>query len=117
MSIMVIHLFQTGIAMDLTNPKVTDDEKFQLCRKYFLFGWALLPFLWAVNAIWFFREAFVRPPFPQQKAMKTYVVMSGVGSLIWWAILISWIVTFVSKRAEWGELGDRLAFNIPTGAR
>jgi hypothetical protein len=69
--------------MDLTNPKVTDDDKIQLCKKYFICGFAFLPFLWAVNAVWFFREAFFRPSFPQQKTMKTYVVLSAIGSLFW----------------------------------
>lgn len=33
-------------------------------------GFGLLPFLWAVNAIWFSREAFVVPPYEQQKQIK-----------------------------------------------
>ena len=103
--------------MDLSNPKVTDDDKIQLCKKYFIAGFAFLPFLWAVNAVWFFREAFFRPTFPQQKTMKTYVVLSALGSLIWWTVLITWLAIYVNRRAEWGEFGDRISFNIPTGTR
>lgn len=33
-------------------------------------GFALLPFLWAVNAIWFSKEAFVVPPYEEQKQIK-----------------------------------------------
>ena len=64
-----------------------DEDKLVLSRKYFYGGFALLPFLWFVNAIWFFREAFLRKPvYDQQKAIKGYVVKSMVsccqGSLV-----------------------------------
>ena len=36
----------------------------------FLGGFACLPFLWTVNAIWFFKEAFFRPEFEGQSKMK-----------------------------------------------
>uniref|UniRef100_V5HEH8 Gamma-secretase subunit PEN-2 n=1 Tax=Ixodes ricinus TaxID=34613 RepID=V5HEH8_IXORI len=51
--------------MDLA--KVKDDEKLRLCRWYYRGGFFILPFLWFVNAVWFFKEAFVRPPFDEQK--------------------------------------------------
>ena len=34
-------------------------------------GFALLPFLWFVNSIWFFKEAFLKPPYEEQKQIKT----------------------------------------------
>lgn len=40
-------------AMDLSSPKVGSDEKLALCKKYFYIGFAFLPLLWAVNAVWF----------------------------------------------------------------
>ena len=71
--------------MDLNRMK--DEDKLVLSRTYFYGGFALLPFLWFVNAIWFFREAFLRKPvYDQQKAIKGYVVKSMVsccqGSLV-----------------------------------
>lgn len=33
-------------------------------------GFAFLPFLWCVNAIWFFAEAFRKPPYDEQKEIK-----------------------------------------------
>lgn len=103
--------------MDLSSAKVSDDEKLGLCRRYFYLGFAFLPFLWAINAVWFFQEAFVRKPeFPQQKELKRLVIMSGIGSIICLAALITWMSVFTNLRAEWGELGDRLSFNIPTGS-
>ena len=103
--------------MDLSSAKVSDTDKLQLCRKYFYLGFAFLPFLWAINAVWFFKEAFVRKPeFPEQAEIKRMVIMSGIGSVICLTALICWMSVFIHNRAEWGELGDRLSFNIPTGS-
>ena len=101
--------------MDLSNPKVTDQDKLDLCKKYFYFGFALLPFLWCVNAVWFAKEAFCRSTFPEQPQIKRLVIFSAIGSLIWLVALITWMSIFMAKRLEWGELGDQLSFNIPTG--
>lgn len=30
----------------------------------------LLPFMWAINAVWFFKEAFTKPPFEEQEQIK-----------------------------------------------
>ncbi|KAK8378675.1 hypothetical protein O3P69_009403 [Scylla paramamosain] len=60
-----------------------NDKKLNLCRKYYMAGFALLPFMWAVNALWFMREAFWAPPYPEQKQIRRYVVVSGVGALLW----------------------------------
>lgn len=39
---------------------------------FFIFeaGFVFLPFLWAVNAIWFAKEAFVEPHYEEQKQIK-----------------------------------------------
>ncbi|CAH3016843.1 unnamed protein product, partial [Porites evermanni] len=77
--------------MDLR--KVSDEEKVNLCRKYtihifnyyYLFlnpfffsftcyllrGFALLPFLWFINVVWFFKEAFIKPSFSGQSKLKS----------------------------------------------
>ena len=34
-------------------------------------GFFLLPFLWVVNSIWFFKEAFFKPAYEEQKQIKT----------------------------------------------
>ncbi|KAI8433480.1 hypothetical protein MSG28_015515 [Choristoneura fumiferana] len=36
-------------------------------------GCIFLPFVWAVNAVWFFKEAFMKPPFDEQKQIKKYL--------------------------------------------
>ncbi|NXO00340.1 PEN2 secretase, partial [Rhinopomastus cyanomelas] len=50
--------------------RVSNEEKLELCRKYYLGGFLLLPFLWLVNVLWFFREAFWAPPSPQQQQLR-----------------------------------------------
>lgn len=99
--------------MDLK--KVPDEEKVNLCRKYFLGGFALLPFLWFINVVWFFREAFIKPSFTGQSKIKSYVIKSAIGFLVWCAGLTTWILIFQTYRASWGEIGDRISFVIPLG--
>ena len=102
--------------MDLSSPKLTDNDRLSLCRKYFIAGFACLPFLWFVNAVWFSRQAFFRKPgFPEQKAIRRYVVLSGFGSLVWLIALLAWFITYVQNRQDWGEFGDRISFNVPLG--
>ncbi len=102
--------------MDLGSSKVSDQDKLDLCRKYFCMGFALLPFLWGINAVWFFREAFVRPPFPEQKTIKCLVLSSAVGATAFLVGVVAWFVTYLTHRAEWGATGDAISFNIPTGS-
>ncbi len=103
--------------MDLQSSKVSDGDKLALCKRYFFLGFAMLPFLWVVNAVWFFREAFVRKPeFEEQKSLKRLVSASAALSAAFIVGLIAWIAVFVTHRAEWGAVGDKLSFNIPTGS-
>lgn len=46
---------------------------FFLCVKSCLYptgGFAFLPFLWLVNVVWFFKEAFVKPAYTEQPQIK-----------------------------------------------
>ncbi|KAL0985005.1 hypothetical protein UPYG_G00151750 [Umbra pygmaea] len=95
--------------------RLPNDEKLSLCRKYYLGGFAFLPFLWLVNVVWFFKEAFFKPAYTEQLQIKTYVKRSGLGLLLWVAVLTTWITIFQHFRAEWGEVGDYLSFTIPLG--
>ena len=59
--------------MNLESSKVTPEEKVELCKKYFYLGWLALPFVWGINAVWFYKEAFIKPEFPGQvKTLKTF---------------------------------------------
>ncbi|XP_061727828.1 gamma-secretase subunit pen-2 [Cydia pomonella] len=99
--------------MDIT--RLPNDKKLQLCRWYFKVGCLFLPFVWAVNAVWFFKEAFTKPPFDEQKQIKRYVVMSGLGALAWAVGLISWALIFQARRVAWGTTGEALSFVLPLG--
>ncbi|KAL0809459.1 hypothetical protein ABMA28_011632 [Loxostege sticticalis] len=99
--------------MDLT--RLPNDKKLQLCRWYFKVGCLFLPFVWAVNAVWFFKEAFMKPPYDEQKQIKKYVMMSGVGALAWGVALAAWVAVFQLQRVSWGEAGDSLSFIVPLG--
>ncbi|XP_030055305.1 gamma-secretase subunit PEN-2-like [Microcaecilia unicolor] len=51
--------------------RVSNEEKQNLCSKYYLGGFALLPFLWLVNVFWFFREAFMKPAYTEQPQIQS----------------------------------------------
>ncbi|KAK5638406.1 hypothetical protein RI129_012701 [Pyrocoelia pectoralis] len=99
--------------MDLE--KMTNDKKLYLCKWYFKVGFACLPFLWTVNVIWFFNEAFRKPKYDEQQHIKRYVIFSFIGSVIWGIIILSWIIAFQVNRAKWGEFADDISFIIPLG--
>ena len=99
--------------MDLR--KTPNEEKVRLSKIYFIGGFAFLPFLWLVNTLWFFREAFFKDTFDGQIEIKKNVVRSIVGTLVWIAGLTAWIYMYQTNRASWGELGDQLSFLIPLG--
>lgn len=44
----------------------------------FLAGFAFLPFLWTINAVWFFREAFHKPEFDEQPQIKQCITFNVV---------------------------------------
>jgi len=92
-----------------------DDRKLHLCRWYFLAGFGFLPFLWAINSVWFYKEAFTRPPYAEQKDIKKYVIRSGIGAIIWIIAILAWAIVFQTNRAAWGEIGDQISFIIPRG--
>ncbi|KAK0397651.1 hypothetical protein QR680_002203 [Steinernema hermaphroditum] len=69
-------------------------QQLQLCRLYFYMGFALLPVMWLVNAIWFFKLAFKSPPFDEQANIKKYVKLSAFFALVWTIIFVMWQVFF-----------------------
>lgn len=95
---------------------MSNDKKLYLCRWYYIGGFFLLPFLWFVNAVWFFNEAFRKTPaYDEQTLIRKYVLRSMIGSVIWAAVLVTWIAIFQTNRADWGATADRISFIIPTG--
>ena len=43
------------------------------------------------------------------------VIRSVIGSVIWIAVIVTWVVIFQLKRAEWGATADYISFIIPKG--
>ncbi|KAG5885448.1 hypothetical protein JTB14_020782 [Gonioctena quinquepunctata] len=99
--------------MDLS--KASNEKKLYLCRWYFRIGIFLLPFVWTVNAIWFFNDAFRKAEYEEQKYIKKYVIFSAIGSAIWFIVLGMWVTIFQLNRANWGEFADYISFIIPVG--
>lgn len=96
--------------------------------KWVLVGFVFLPFVWIVNSIWFFPDAFLRPTSNEKKKFRlcklisllflTFLIdvsLSLIGALIWIIGLTAWNVVYHQNRISWGFLGDRLSFNIPPG--
>jgi len=94
---------------------MNDNQKLDLCRKYFYMGFACLPFLWLVNSVWFFSQAFGKQDFPTRKPIRNYVIYSMTGAFVWAVAIIAWVTTFQLKRVDWESTGDYLSFNIPRG--
>ena len=64
--------------MDLSSPRVKNEEKLAICKKNFFMGLALLPWLWFINGVWFFREAFFKEPFDQQPMIRRFEITQMV---------------------------------------
>jgi presenilin enhancer 2 len=93
--------------------KLTKEEKEALCRKYFVLGCFLVPFLWLINFIWFFKEAFcgLQP----NKKIRRYILQSLLGCVVWIACWTAWIVIYQRDRASWGIIGDMISATAPNG--
>jgi len=93
--------------------RVSADEKVKLCRKYFYVGFFALPVVWLVNAVWFFRDAFIKKDPPPM--LRRYVIYSTIGSLVWIILMVTWITCYQILRPDWGAAGDYISFNVPRG--
>ncbi|XP_065827249.1 gamma-secretase subunit PEN-2-like [Oscarella lobularis] len=97
--------------MDIS--RASRDEKLQICRKYYRWGFFCLPFIWLVNFVWFFKDAF-RKSNPD-KEIRKYLLRSISGVGIWIVVWTTWIVIYQKKRASWGGFGDGLSVTVPGG--
>ena len=111
--------------------KKSPEERLVICRKYYLGGFAFLPLLWLINAVWFYKEAFKVESYPQQAQIRTCtyasarchrlrslfvdVIRSAIGAAVWLVIIIAWNITFQAMRTKLGAAGDYLTFVLPRG--
>ncbi|XP_073012931.1 probable gamma-secretase subunit PEN-2 [Typha latifolia] len=72
------------------------EESVDYARRFFFWGFALLPFLWAVNCFYFWPVLWSRASSsPSSYArIRPYVVRSAVGFLLFAVLLSSWALTF-----------------------
>lgn len=92
--------------------KASAEDKVNVCRKYFIAGIPLLPWVWLVNVAWFWREA-VKPDHNPQ--VRRYVLLSALGALVYLTAIIAWVTVYQTKRIEWGADGDRISLHVPYG--
>eukprot|EP00117_Sycon_ciliatum_P009743 scpid93035/ scgid11912/ Gamma-secretase subunit PEN-2; Presenilin enhancer protein 2 homolog len=93
--------------------KLSKEEKIKICRTYWLVGLALLPLVWIINVVWFFKEAFLRSDYLPE--VRSYVIRSLVGAIVYMAGIIAWIAIYQTNRQDWGEAAWKLALVIPNG--
>eukprot|EP00041_Stephanoeca_diplocostata_P005275 m.59242 g.59242 ORF g.59242 m.59242 type:complete len:99 (+) comp15676_c0_seq1:128-424(+) len=92
--------------------KLTDEERVNISKKYYIGGFFLLPWLWIINTFWFFPFAVKSGADPKLRKM---VVYSAIGSIIWVIIIAVWVSQYQQNRVAWGETGDKLTANYPKG--
>jgi len=77
---------------------LSEEESLSYARRFYKFGFAMLPWLWAVNCFYFWPVLCHSRSFPH---IHRYVVRSAVGFAIFTALLSAWALTFAIG-------GDRL---------
>ena len=94
--------------------RVDEEEKLKISRRYFIIGFFLLPFVWLVNGVWFFREAFLKGR--GHPSLRRYVAYSLLGSLLWVVAVVIWTSVYQTQRRHWGAGGDYISFTLPQGS-
>lgn len=92
--------------------KMTPEEHISISKKMFYGGFAFLPFLWLVNFMYFF--SLCRKP-DVSTEVKRYVYLSLGGCIIWFIMLTTWYIVYVTQRISWGEAADIITVIIPKG--
>ncbi|KAL3528082.1 hypothetical protein ACH5RR_012738 [Cinchona calisaya] len=73
---------------------LSEEESIGQARKFFKFGFLLLPWLWAVNCFYFW-PVLKMPTSHNHPQLRYYVVGSAIGFLVFTVLLSSWTLTFV----------------------
>lgn len=72
---------------------LSEEESLKQAQNFFRFGFILLPWLWAVNCLYFW-PVLRKSSAHSHPQLRYYVVGSAIGFLIFTALLSSWALTF-----------------------
>ncbi|XP_030543769.2 probable gamma-secretase subunit PEN-2 [Rhodamnia argentea] len=70
---------------------LSEEDSVGYARRFYQFGFALLPWLWAVNCFYFWPVLSHKRSFPQ---IRRYVIRSAIGFSVFSAVLCAWALTF-----------------------
>ncbi|XP_042493319.1 probable gamma-secretase subunit PEN-2 [Macadamia integrifolia] len=90
---------------------LSEEDSVSYARKFFKFGFLLLPLLWAVNCFYFWPVLRHSPSFPR---IRRYVLGSAVGFVGFTVMLSSWALTFaIGGERLFGPVWERLVmYNV-----
>ncbi|KAJ0260695.1 gamma-secretase subunit PEN-2 [Hirschfeldia incana] len=90
---------------------LTEEASVDYARRFYKFGFALLPWLWAVNCFYFWPVLRHSRAFPQ---IRNHVVRSAIGFSVFTALLLAWALTFSLGGEElFGPVWDKLVmYNV-----
>ncbi|KAK9942482.1 hypothetical protein M0R45_008146 [Rubus argutus] len=85
---------------------LSEEDSVSYARRFYKFGFALLPLLWAVNCFYFWPALRHSRAFPR---IHHYVVRSAVGFTLFTALFSSWALTFgIGGERLFGHVWDQL---------
>ncbi|XP_057971280.1 probable gamma-secretase subunit PEN-2 [Malania oleifera] len=90
---------------------LSPEESISYARRFFKFGFLMLPWLWAVNCFYFWPVLRHSRSFPY---IRPYVLGSAVGFVVFTTLLSSWALTFaIGGEHLLGPVWDRLVmYNV-----
>ncbi|KAI4317101.1 hypothetical protein L6164_025006 [Bauhinia variegata] len=85
---------------------LSEEDSVTYARRFYKFGYALLPLLWGVNCFYFWPVLRHAHSFPR---IRRYVVGSAIGFTVFTALLCSWTLTFaIGGEHLFGSVWDQL---------
>ncbi|QCE15224.1 probable gamma-secretase subunit PEN-2 [Vigna unguiculata] len=85
---------------------LSEEESVTYARRFYKFGFALLPLLWAVNCFYFWPVLRHSHSFPR---IRPYIVRSAFGFAVFATVLCSWALTFaIGGEGLFGPVWDQL---------
>lgn len=90
---------------------LSEEESVAYARRFFRFGFCLLPWLWALNCFYFWPVLLRSRSFPR---LRPYVVGSAAGFTVFTILLSSWALTFIiGGKHLFGHVWDELVmYNV-----